>query len=158
MKNRIYNLYHLNELLSNWNLSQDPKEALKHLDFNQIIANGSIHFYLPITTSITLKNADSQTNQIYYQVSLKGKCIMLGDLIYKISDFYNASKVTVDDLTFVSVSPTMNYFANVHLMEHSRNKKHLKSLRFVDFLHLQNKVDKITQGSNNIYILFTKRN
>lgn len=157
MKNRINNLYGLNHVLSNWDLSMDPKKAFPNSNLNQIIANGSIHIYVPITTSISEKAQDSQTNLIFYQVSLKCKCILLGDLLYEIYNFYNKTLVKTEDLTFVSVAPTMSYFTNIHLMEHSKNKKHLKTLRFIDFLHLQNKVDKITQGSNNVYVLFTKR-
>jgi hypothetical protein len=156
--NRIYNLYGLNQVLSDFDLKSDPKILENTIDFNEIIAKGSIHIYVPITTSVSKKSSESKTNQIFYQVSLKNKNgILLGDLIYKIHDFYHSKKVEVEDLTFVSMSPTMNYFSNLHLMEHSRNKTHLKNLRFIDFIHLQNKIDMITQGANNLYILSTKR-
>ena len=157
--NRIVDLDVFNKIINNWDITTDPKYFGKSLLYR--VGKGTLIFYLPISM---YNFGGVNINQLFYQIKVCGcgkngdDSVLLGDVLYEIFDFYNKESVKKSDLVFVSTSPTMNYFATINLSEVSKNSLHLKSLRFKDFLHLQLKVDRVTNVSNNNYILFTKMN
>jgi len=127
----------------NWDVKFIP-ESNEILDKQW--CSGEIKLLLPI-----IPVTDDTTMIIYYQESVRGKNICIGDILYKIYNFYHFTKVIPGDLTYVSVSDIMRPFAENALNSYYMNKKSIDNLKFIDFLRDQTKFGGLKQQKDNVY-------
>jgi len=141
--NKILDLVNLNTILQGWDIKDLPnKNQLR----SKLVSRGTVKLFVPVTVTNII---------MYYEIPLRGN-VTVCDLTHLIYNFYNKEKVTPNDLIFVSTSPQMSYFSNTHLLQHSRDSRYLKKLRFIDFIPSHTKFDIIQHVSNNNYILSVK--